>query len=462
MLPLLIRYLAFHKFGAVVLEHVLIAACVLVDGLNYPMQSSPMVYYTAWGVRAFAIALTFQVCLHFRDVYDFRARSTAREFLVRVGQGVVIACLITTVSYFFFPALPHGLPELITLLIRVATLLFVWNILIRMYFGVRARRTNVLIMGTGPLARALATEIVRYPQLGLSVTGFVDDDDALLGTSIVNPRIIGQTKDLQKIVSEAKIDRVVVEVQDRRGRLPIADLLALKIKGVGIEEATSLYERVTGKIAVQNLKPSWMIFNEGFGVSRNGHWQKQAFSIAVCLLLAIPCVIIFPLVALLIKLDSKGPVFFPQERVGQDGKTFTLWKFRSMRQDAESATGPVWSPTKDNRVTRVGRILRRTRLDELPQIYNVIMGDMSLVGPRPERPHFVEQLSTVIPFYHLRHSVKPGLTGWAQINYRYGQSVEDSMEKLQYDLFYVKNMSLLLDSVILFDTVKTVLVREGS
>jgi lipopolysaccharide/colanic/teichoic acid biosynthesis glycosyltransferase len=171
---------------------------------------------------------------------------------------------------------------------------------------------------------------------------------------------------------------------------------------------------------------------------------------------------LFPLLALLIKLDSRGPVFHKQERVGQDGRVFELWKFRSMREDAERQTGPVWSTAKDSRVTRVGRYLRRTRLDELPQIYNVLRGDMSLVGPRPERPHFVAQLCRDIPYYNLRHCVKPGLTGWAQINYRYGHSVEDALEKLQYDLFYIKNISWLLDSVILFDTAKTVLVRGGS
>jgi lipopolysaccharide/colanic/teichoic acid biosynthesis glycosyltransferase len=169
-----------------------------------------------------------------------------------------------------------------------------------------------------------------------------------------------------------------------------------------------------------------------------------------------------PLIALLIKLDSRGPVFFGQERVGQQGKVFTLWKFRSMRNDAERFTGPVWAKSADDRVTRVGRYLRRSRLDELPQLFNILKGDMNLVGPRPERPHFVRELSETIPFYHLRHAVKPGVTGWAQIKYRYGNSVDDSIEKLQYDLFYIKNMSVLLDAFVILDTVKTVLVRKGS
>jgi sugar transferase (PEP-CTERM system associated) len=462
MLPLLIRYLAFHKMGAVILEHGLIIVCVLVDGLQAPMQSPPPVYYTAWAVRAFAISITFQVCLHFRDVYDFRAKASTPEFLIRVVQAVLLASAVIGTSHYLFPALPVSTDTLIAILLRTGVFLTLWHILLRVYFGMRAKRLNVLILGTGRLARALAAEIVRYPQLGLSVSGFVDDDPALVGVSIVNPKVIGLTKDLQRIVADKKIDRVIVAVHDRRGRLPTDELIRLKIGGVGVEEATSLYERVTGKIPVENLKPSWMIFNEGFTVSRWTLLQKQIISVAVSSLLLALWLPFLPLIALLIKLDSRGPVFHRQDRVGQDGKVFTLWKFRSMRQDAEKTSGPVWSSTQDDRVTRVGTYLRRTRVDELPQLYNVLKGDMSLVGPRPERPHFVDQLSAVIPFYHLRHSVKPGVTGWAQINYRYGQSVEDSMEKLQYDLFYIKNMSWLLDSVILFDTAKTVLLRAGS
>jgi exopolysaccharide biosynthesis polyprenyl glycosylphosphotransferase len=229
-----------------------------------------------------------------------------------------------------------------------------------------------------------------------------------------------------------------------------------------IEEATSLYERLTGKIPVDNLKPSWMIFNEGFAVSVGVLVQKQITSFLVSGILLVPFLPLLPIIALLIKLDSKGPVFHRQERVGKDGKTFTLWKFRSMYVDAERDTGPVWSSPEDWRVTRVGKLLRRTRLDELPQLYNILKGDMSLIGPRPERPYFVDHLSSIVPFYNLRHAVKPGVTGWAQIKYRYANSIDDAIEKLQYDLFYIKNLSWLLDVIILFDTAKTVLVRRGS
>jgi sugar transferase (PEP-CTERM system associated) len=304
--------------------------------------------------------------------------------------------------------------------------------------------------------------MLRKPHLGFNVAGFLDDNPDLQGVSIVNPKVIGFNKDLPRVTAERKILKVVVELQDRRGRLPLKELLALKTHGVEVEEATSLYERLTGKIPIENLKPSWMIFNDGFEVSIGLLLQKQITSFLVCVLLLILFLPLVPIIALLIKLDSKGPVFHRQERVGQDGKIFTVWKFRSMHEDAERDTGPVWSGPKDHRVTRVGTYLRRTRLDELPQLYNIIKGDMSLIGPRPERPHFVQQLSEIIPYYNLRHSVKPGITGWAQVKYRYGHSVEDAVEKLQYDLFYIKNLSWLLDLIIIIDTAKIVLVRKGS
>jgi sugar transferase (PEP-CTERM system associated) len=324
------------------------------------------------------------------------------------------------------------------------------------------RRQRILIMGTGHLARAVATEIVRRPELGMTVCGFLGDDPALIGVSIVNPKVVGLHTDLNRITSQQPVRKIVVELLDRRGRLPVKELLDLKTRGVSIEDATSLYERLTGKVAVENLKASWLIFSKGFEVARLVTFEKNVLSLAVSTVLGLVFLPIVPLVATLIKLDSKGPVFHGQERVGRHGKVFKLWKFRSMRQDAEVASGPVWAGAGDSRVTRVGKYLRRTRLDELPQLYNVLKGDMSLVGPRPERPYFVDQLSETVPFYHVRHAVKPGVTGWAQINYRYGNSVEDAVEKQQYDLFYIKNMSVLLDTVIIFDTIKTVLLRKGS
>jgi sugar transferase (PEP-CTERM system associated) len=232
--------------------------------------------------------------------------------------------------------------------------------------------------------------------------------------------------------------------------------------GVRVEDATTTYERVTGKILIDDLRPSWLIFSEGFRVSRPVRWIKRTIDLIFSLALALLSFPFMVLTAIAVAIESGRPVLYCQERVGENGKTFTLCKFRSMRLDAEKGGTPMWATAGDTRVTRVGRIIRATRLDELPQLWNVLKGDMSFVGPRPERPYFVAELAKDIPFYQQRHAVKPGLTGWAQVKYRYGSSLEDAMEKLRYDLYYIKHLSIFFDLTIVFDTVKVVLFRKGA
>jgi sugar transferase (PEP-CTERM system associated) len=338
----------------------------------------------------------------------------------------------------------------------------IWHVLLRFYFKIRSPRTNIVLLGTGQLARDLVREIIRRPELGIGVSGFLGDDPALVGISIVNPKVIGLYKDLPQIISRKKINQVVVELQDRRGQLPINELLKLKTNCIGVIEAASLYEHVTGKIAVENLKPSWVIFNPGFDISKRHVMAKQLVSVILVLMALLILSPVILIAMILIKLDSQGAIFFKQERVGIDGKTFTLWKFRSMCRDAERETGPVCAIKEDPRITRFGGFLRWSRLDEVPQLYNVLRGDMSLIGPRPERLAFMNELSETTPYYKIRHTVRPGLTGWAQINYQHANSIEDSAEKLQYDLFYIKHMSIVLDVIIAFETIKTLLVRPGS
>jgi sugar transferase (PEP-CTERM system associated) len=264
-------------------------------------------------------------------------------------------------------------------------------------------------------------------------------------------------------VRDQHIDRVVVSLTDARGKLPMDKLLDMKINnGVRFDHLASVYERYTGKIAVENLRPSWLIFSDGFHKSRVLSGFKRFTDITAAgagLLILLPLMLV---VGLMIKLTSPGPALYSQRRVGKDGRLFTIYKFRSMRQDAEARTGAVWSTENDPRVTKFGRFIRRTRLDELPQLWNVMVGDMSLIGPRPERPEFVSSLTEQIPYYGQRHVVRPGLTGWAQIRHRYGSSVEDAMQKFQYELFYIKHMSPAFDFFIIVETVKTVLVRAGS
>jgi lipopolysaccharide/colanic/teichoic acid biosynthesis glycosyltransferase len=245
------------------------------------------------------------------------------------------------------------------------------------------------------------------------------------------------------------------------GKLPTEELLHAKLSGVRVEDAATTYERITGKIMTDGIKPSWLIFSDGFCPSRGTRIVKRIFDLVLSLVglaLAAPLML---LTAVAVRLDSPGPVLYRQDRVGENGRLFTLSKFRSMRADAESGT-PIWAKDRDDRVTRVGRFIRLARLDELPQLWNVLRGDMSFVGPRPERPFFVEPLAAAIPFYMERHAVKPGVTGWAQVKYRYGSSIEDATEKLRYDLYYIKHLSIVFDLTIMIDTVKVILSGKGA
>ena len=276
-----------------------------------------------------------------------------------------------------------------------------------------------------------------------------------------SPAVLGSPERLPEIALAEKVERIVVALEERRGQFPLAQLLECKMRGIQVQEGVDFYEHLSGKLLVERLHPSFLIFSEGFRISRSAAALKRAFGFVLS---ALGLLLAFPLIAILavaIKLDSPGPIFYVQERVGRDGRSFGLLKFRSMGQNAE-AQGPQWAGEEDPRITRVGRFIRKWRLDEIPQMINVFGGDMAFVGPRPERPHFVEMLSREIPYYSQRHVVKPGITGWAQINYGYGASKADALEKLKYDLYYIKNLSLTLDLYILFQTIKIVLFGRGA
>jgi sugar transferase (PEP-CTERM system associated) len=320
---------------------------------------------------------------------------------------------------------------------------------------------RVLIVGTGKTARVLAQQIGTQQDFAYRLVGFVADG----GNGPVYVRqhdILGAAGDIDRILGTRHVDRIVVGLSDRRGRLPIQALLRAKMSGVRVEDATTTYERLTGKILIDDLKPSWLIFSDGFRASRLTRFVKRMLDLSFSIILAICTAPLMVLTAIGIKLDSAGPALYSQERVGENGRVFKIYKFRSMRTDAEVAGKPVWARDKDDRITRVGRFIRKTRLDELPQLWNVMRGDMSFVGPRPERPFFVEQLAREIPFYLQRHAVKPGLTGWAQVKYQYGSSIEDAMEKLRYDLYYIKHLSVFFDLTIVLDTVKVILFGKGA
>jgi sugar transferase (PEP-CTERM system associated) len=258
-----------------------------------------------------------------------------------------------------------------------------------------------------------------------------------------------------------EIDRVIVAMEDRRDSMPVRELLDLRVRGVIIENSSTLVERLTGKLPLDGLNPSTLIFTEGFRMSPSQQLFRRLLSLSVSLIALLVCLPFIPLIVLAVRLSSQGPIFFSQTRVGQRGRLFTAYKFRTMRQDAE-AQGAVWASKDDPRVTTIGRILRKTRLDEIPQLWNVLRGEMAFVGPRPERPEFVQWLSVEIPYYDLRHMIRPGITGWAQVRYRYGASLEETKHKLEYDLYYIKHQSIGLDLLIMFETIKTIILRRGA
>ena len=396
------------------------------------------------------------------DLYDFLVMHDRRELVLRLVQALGLAWIALAFSFYMYPALRFGRGISLIALPLALSLMVSWRVSIHWFLGHPDFGERILIVGSGNLAVELAREVLNRPDAGYRIAGFVGTDAELLGKSLINPRVIGLTEDLDKIVKRENIDRIVVAMGERRGQLPTSKLLQLSLAGqVTIEEGASFYERITGRVSLNMLRPSWLIFTGRGRQKKVAGLARSAVHWLVALLGAILSLPIVVVTAILIKLESRGPIFYKQERVGKNGRTFVLTKFRSMRVDAEQ-DGPVWATKRDSRTTRIGRVIRKIRVDEIPQFWNILKGEMSFVGPRPERPHFVAQLADAIPFYEQRHLIAPGLTGWAQIKYPYGSSIEDARQKLQYDLFYIKNQGLILDAIIIFETIKIILFGRGA
>ena len=395
------------------------------------------------------------------DLYDFVVMHDRRELVLRLVQALGLAWVALALAFYAFPQLMLGRGISLIALPLALGLMVGWRISIHWLLGHPDFGEKILIVGSGTFAVEVAREMLERPDAGYRIAGFVGNDPELLGKSLINPRVIGLTSELDEVVRREGIDRIIVAMGERRGQLPTDELLQLSLAGtVNIEEGASFYERVTGRVSLNMIRPSWLIFSSRGRQARISGITRNIVHRIVALiggLLSLPLAIV---TAILIKLDSRGPVLYRQERVGKNGGSLTVMKFRSMRTDAEQA-GPVWASEDDDRTTRVGKIIRKLRIDEIPQFWNIIRGDMDFVGPRPERPHFVSQLAQEIPYYEQRHLIAPGLTGWAQIKYPYGASVEDARQKLQYDLYYIKNQSLMLDAIILFETIKIILFGRG-
>jgi sugar transferase (PEP-CTERM system associated) len=339
--------------------------------------------------------------------------------------------------------------------------IFAWRIFFSTYALPVVNRDKLLLVGGSPLLEDIGKYIEGHPESGHLIAGYVDDSYEL-GAPRPGGKTLGPMSSLKEIVLAVRPNRIVVGMSERRGRVPVSTLLELRFDGNMIEEAASAYERICGKVCLKELRPSQLIYSGELGPRRNDVVYQTILN---KLTAAVGIVVSFPfmlLTALAVRVSSPGPIFYRQVRVGLDGALFSLYKFRSMRADAEATTGAVWAAKDDPRVTKVGRIIRKIRFDELPQLLNVFKGEMSIVGPRPERPEFVKEFAEHIPYYRQRHCVRPGITGWAQINYKYGDTQEDTICKLEYDLYYIKNMALSLDTYIIFHTIKAMLLSRGS
>ena len=453
--------LAVLEFG---LLSVGFCGAVLLWGRPLPLDWTSLAIYVS---QAFTLVLCCVISFYYNDLYDIRRIRSFDQFSPRFIQSVGVVFILLAVLYSFFPQLRladgpfySSLLVLIILVIPVRAILYA-------IMRSPALRERVLILGGGALAGKLASEIQGATYLRYSVVGFVDgtDDHAMLAqgsSATVRRTILGPLENLGEIIDDVRPGRVIVAMTERRRRLPVMDLLDLRLHGTLVEDGVEVYEDITGKLAIETLTPSCLLFSRDFEKSRYQRGLRRAISLAASLIGLIALAPLWGIIALLIRLDSKGPVLFIQERVGAGGRIFRLVKFRTMHPRPGDETEPVWERDVDSRVTRVGKWLRKLRLDELPQFLNILKGDMDLVGPRPEMACNVKAMGEKIPYYSLRHMVRPGITGWAQVKHGYSVHQEDVAEKVRYDLYYIKHMSLWFDLRILVDTVKIVLFGRGA
>jgi sugar transferase (PEP-CTERM system associated) len=438
-----------------------ICSLVAAAAVRLPETFYPSIHLSFFWAKIGVVTIVCWLSLYFNDLYDFRVVRRRADLLAHTMQALGTACLALAVIYFIAPGASLGRGIALAAAPLMFILLLSWRLSANATNLLARGDERVLVLGTSDGGVSLVKHILGHPEYNMKVVGFLDEKGQDIGKSLVNPRIIGATQDVEDIVAREKIDRVVLSLRERRGGTPVRELLNLKLAGIRVEDVHSCFERLSGRITLEHLSPSWLILSDGFKKSLVVLAAKRVMDILVSSIIVLLVSPLLPLVAIAIYLESGLPIFFRQTRVGHRGREFQLLKFRSMVQDAEK-NGPQWATQQDSRVTRVGRFLRKTRLDEVPQLFNVFRGEMSLVGPRPERPVFCEMLSEKIPFFNLRHSVRPGLTGWAQVRFRYGANLEDAKGKLELDLFYLKNLSLLVDLAILFETVKVVVLGRGA
>jgi sugar transferase (PEP-CTERM system associated) len=434
---------------------------VLATYLVLEVDPTVFLLYDGGLVRIFVVLGSILLGIHFHDLYS----------KIYVRSRVVLAqqlCLVIGIA-FLFQGLVSYLNADLRVPIRVMVVgsflatvaIFSWRVFFSAYVLRVVAQDRLLLVGGSPLLEDIGRHIEEHPETGLQVVGYVGYGQEA-GTSLPGGKVLGPMASLRAIIQATNPDRIVVGMTERRMRMPVGELLDLRFAGHIIEEAASTYEKVCGRVCLKELRPSQLIYSGELGPRRASMFYQTVINLVVAAIGIVASMPIMLLTALAVRLTSAGPVLYRQVRVGMDGLLFTLYKFRSMRADAEAATGAVWASKDDPRVTPVGRIIRKLRIDEIPQLFNVLKGEMSIVGPRPERPEFVQALSEKIPYYRQRHCVRPGITGWAQVNYKYGDTLEDTVQKLEYDLYYIKNMSPSLDCYIIFLTIKAILLSRGS
>ncbi len=446
-----------RTFLLMLFEGALIYGCGLIAILlRFGVDAGEVLTQRLGLLKLLVAMVVAQGAFYLFDLYDFSMIRRLSVLAIRLCQALGLAAMLLALLFYLLPHLMLGRGVFLTQLALMLTIMAGWRLIARWLLGHPRLAERVIILGTEQQAIDLAREVLNRRESGYEVVGFVGDDPALIGQSLINPCVIGTADDLEAVARRYNADRIVVALTDRRGRMPLDPLLNLKLRDdVAVEDWANFFERLTGKISTDRLQPSQLIFADNLRWIR---FYRRVRRVADIIIASVGLVLTAPLMlltALIIKLESAGPIFYSQERVGQHDQPFDIIKFRSMRTDAEK-NGAVWASKDDPRVTRVGRLIRKLRIDEVPQFINVLRGEMSVIGPRPERRQFVQQLSEALPYYSQRHLVKPGITGWAQICYPYGASVEDARMKHQYDLYYIKNQSPLLDAVILFETLRVV------
>lgn len=437
-------------------EALIVCASFLLGAwLSFREDSYLVLYYEYGFVKIFVVTAVVLLCSHWFDLYDTARLTTKGELYFRLFMVPgLLAFVLAFVSY-VRPnyLLGNGSAAVGLLILTVA--LFGWRMGYTWLVQLPILVERVYVLGTGERAQRLVQGLRKNPEIGVEVASWTGKVEGAVTLESVASHLVD-------VVQKQKVHRVIVAMPDRRGTIPMRELLDLRMQGVKVEEATSWLEKISGKIEVENLYPSWLVFGEGFRRNAMFRFVRRGLSLVISLIGLIVALPLIPFIVLAIRLDSKGSIFYMQSRVGKNNTVFKVVKFRTMREDAEAANGPQWAGNNDPRVTRVGRFLRASRLDEIPQLWCVLKGEMAFVGPRPERPEFVEMLSKEIPYYAVRHMIRPGITGWAQVKYKYGNTVVDAREKLQYDLYYMKNASVGLDVLIMFQTIKTVLLSRGA